>query len=107
MRPLPGPTSGPLVYVVPVNVEHLQQVGPDSRHGLERTAETLRHIVEEEGAEFLDLHALLPDAGFRDPPGHFTYDGEIDGPMLVAQRIAAALLRRPPAERNAARRGSR
>jgi len=96
-----------LLYVSPINVEHLQRVGLDSRPGLDRTIETVRRLAEEEGADFLDLHDLLPDAGFRDAPGHFAYEGKIDGPMVVAQRIAEALLQGPPARTGAARQALR
>ncbi len=96
-----------LVYVVPVNVEHLRRVGLESQGGLARTVEAVRRVAKGAGADFLDLHDFLPDAAFRDPSGHFTYDGEIDGATLVAERIARALQELPGVTRPVAQRAPR
>jgi len=77
-----------LVYVVPLNVEHLQRVGVLNESGLAETLASIERVVRENGGRFVDLHALLPDAGFRDAFGHFTADEAIDGPARVAARLA-------------------
>ena len=61
-----------LVYIVPINVEHLEALGLLDRAGLGRTLESVRQVVLASGASLLDLHHLLPDAGLlrrrRTPP---------------------------------------
>lgn len=86
---------GIIAYVVPMNIDHLARVGVEIGSGLEGSIATLRGIVEREGGEFIDLHAMLPDRGFRDPPGHFSQNETIDGPLLVAERLAPAVLAVP------------
>lgn len=80
-----------LVYVTPANVEWMRAVGILDERGLERTIRTLQSACAAHGAALLDLHALLPDAGFRDGGGHFATDQRQDGPLLVAQRVVPAL----------------
>jgi hypothetical protein len=80
-----------LVYSTPANVEHLRTLGFESE-GLARTLASLREVAEREGAHFVDRHALLPDAGFRDAAGHFaTGPASPDGPMLLARSLLPPL----------------
>jgi hypothetical protein len=86
-----------LVYVVPANIEHFESMGELDRDGLARTLDAIRRVVENAGQDCLDLHDLLPDAGFRDIGGHFTQeDGGYDGTRIVARAIAERL--RAPAD---------
>jgi len=62
------------VYVVPINVEHLNSIGFDTRAGLRESVESVRRTVEANDAGFSDLHRLLQDEAFRDP-SHFTSAG--------------------------------
>ncbi|MCC6766669.1 MAG: hypothetical protein IT293_18580 [Deltaproteobacteria bacterium] len=80
-----------LVYLTPVNVEWMRKVGILDEQGLARTVHTLRTVCGAHGAVLLDLHALLPDAGFRDGGGHFATDQPGDGPLLVAQQVAPVI----------------
>jgi len=77
-----------IVYVVPANVEHFERLGVLDEAGLRVTLGRVRRAVEGAGGVLLDLHALLPDAGFRDAGGHFRFEGPVDGPRLVAERLA-------------------
>ena len=81
-----------VLYVPPINVEHLQSVDAYDSDGLQRSLQTLEQIALETGAEFADLHDLLPDAAFRDHGGHFTHDPPYDGPVLVAEALAPYVL---------------
>lgn len=81
-----------LVFVHPVNVEHLARLGLDTR-GLAVSVESARQVASARGADFLDLHALLPDAAFRDEMDHL--DVEAGGTERVGRAIAAALLAAP------------
>ncbi len=83
-----------LVYLIPANIEYMRVVGILDERGLARTIGTLRAICDANGAVLLDLHALLPDAGFRDGGGHFAADDLHDGPLMVAQKVAPALRNR-------------
>jgi hypothetical protein len=77
-----------ILYIPPVNVERLRTVGVYDEAGLSRSLELLEHIAIETGAEFADLHDLLPDTVFRDGGGHFKYEPPYDGPRLVAAALA-------------------
>lgn len=77
-----------LVYVIPCNSEYLSAVGVMDDAGIGTTLTSIRSVVDSRGGAYIDLHDTLPDRGFRDPGGHFTYDGEFDGPLIVAQRLA-------------------
>jgi hypothetical protein len=77
-----------VVYVVPANLEHFERLGVLDEAGLQVTLAHLRRAVEGAGGTLLDLHALLPDAGFRDAGGHFEFEAPLDGPLLVAERLA-------------------
>jgi hypothetical protein len=81
-----------LVWVSPVNVQHMRHLGM-SMDGLDRSLRTIREAVEATGARFLDLHAILPDEGFRDSGDHYTLSGELDGAALVAARLGPAVER--------------
>ena len=81
-----------LVYIVPLNVEHLEALGMLDRTGLGRSIESLRQVVAASGASLLDLHDLLPDAAYSDAGGHLNVDAPLDAPPIVAQRIAQAVL---------------
>ncbi|HKU41509.1 MAG TPA: hypothetical protein VJR89_25305 [Polyangiales bacterium] len=86
-----------LVYVEPFNVEHLSRLGV-SLDGVPHSLRTIRRVVERQGARFLDLHELLPDAAFRDEGDHYTFEGEPNGTFLVARQLASQLVREEPTE---------
>ena len=81
-----------LVYIVPLNVEHLERIGLRDRDGLRRGVESVRRVVLASGASLVDLHDLLPDAAFSDGGGHLVVGGSLDAPPIVARRIAQAWL---------------
>jgi len=80
-----------LLYVTPTNVEHQERVGIDTRGGLAVTVATVRELARRHGAAFVDLHRMFPDVAFRDPGEHLTYEGAIDGPRMIAERLANEL----------------
>ena len=82
------------VYIVPVNVEHLDRLGIGDREGLRRAVERVRRMVEAGGATLIDVHDLLPDSAFADNGGHLVSGPEHDAPWLVAQRIAEVVVAR-------------
>ena len=81
-----------LVYTIPMNVEHLEQLGLLDRAALRRSVESVRRVASASGASLVDLHDLLPDAAFRDAKGHLSVGPPLDAPPIVAERIAQALL---------------
>jgi hypothetical protein len=80
-----------LVYVVPVNHEHIERLGLANEAGLARTLGAIESTVRGQGAHFADLHALLPDALFRDAAGHFVHESE-NGPRWVTEALAPSVV---------------
>ncbi len=77
-----------VLYVPPINIDHLKSVGVYDEAGLAKSLATLERIAYETDAEFADLHDLLPDAAFRDTGAHLTYAPGYDGPTIVAEALA-------------------
>jgi hypothetical protein len=82
-----------LVFTIPINVEFMDSVSSYDSARLARTIRSVRQAARDGGAGYLDLHELLPDAGFRDAPGHLAYEGDIDGPRRLAVALAPSVLR--------------
>lgn len=78
-----------LVFVNPVNVQHLERLGLETR-GLAASVARVRDVALRRGADFLDLHALLPDAAFHDEMDHLEAGGP--GGARAGEAIADALL---------------
>ncbi|MCH2184833.1 hypothetical protein MK280_03070 [Myxococcota bacterium] len=78
------------VFVVPINLEVLRNQAFFDEQGLARTLKRLQGVVESAGGRWMDLHTLLPAAGFQDVGGHFTLS-PLDGPDRVAEALAAAI----------------
>ncbi len=86
-----------LVWVAPVNVDHLASLGY-STTGLDRSVNVLRYVAVRRGAAFLDLHSSLHDDEFRDVGDHFTFEGTGNAAWKIANRLAPMMLhafRRP------------
>jgi hypothetical protein len=81
-----------LVYVIPINVEHMRDVGALEGDGLQRSLDRLGEGVRAAGGTFVDFHDLLPDEYFLDVRGHLTFDGETSGNALVARALAPMVL---------------
>jgi hypothetical protein len=79
-----------LVYLEPMNVEHVQHLGL-ALDGLSRSIRTIRRTVESQGAELADFHAVLPDGAFRDEGDHYTFAGQPNGTFRLGSQIASAL----------------
>lgn len=77
-----------LVYVNPINIDHVRTLGLLDRAGLDRSLDVIRREVTDRGGHFADLHDLFSDAGFRDRSGHFAYEGQINGPSVLASKLA-------------------
>jgi hypothetical protein len=77
-----------LVYLSPLNVEHLATLGIMNKSGLEQSVGSLEQIVVTNGGAFIDLHDLLPDAGFRDSFGHYAQGPDVDGGARIAEELA-------------------
>jgi hypothetical protein len=80
------------VYVNPVNVDNLEEIGILDRESLDATLSSLERVVEDAGARYSDFHDLLPDAGFMDAAGHFSHGGTVDGTDVVARAIAKVVV---------------
>ena len=76
-----------VVWLAPANVQHFRYLGLDVE-GLDRSAAAIRQVVEGAGASFVDLHWLLPDAGFADSSDHVTMDGSFNGATALGARLA-------------------
>lgn len=78
-----------IVYANPTNVEHLEAVAGAPSPGLSRSLASLAEVTRGAGGRFVDLHALLPDPGFRDFAGHLSFRAPgLDGPLALADRLA-------------------
>lgn len=84
-----------LVWVAPVNVEHLRSVGI-ATDGLDRTSSVLNRLVTEHGATFLDFHEVVGDAGFLDHGDHLQFEGKPATTEVIGTLIAMALARTAP-----------
>jgi hypothetical protein len=98
LRDLKRAETPVLVWVSPVNVEHIRSLGL-ATDGLPWATAKLAAIARDAGASFLDLHALLPDAAFRDSGDHPTLEGTPDGTAAVAKELADAVSRAKKAPR--------
>ena len=76
-----------VLYVNPVNIEWFDRVGLSERKGLHQTIAVIRAMVEGHGGTLVDLHEMLPDAGFKDAAGHM----HAKRPHRAAHRIAKNL----------------
>jgi hypothetical protein len=83
-----------LVYVAPINVEHLSSIGAYDARGMARTSGRIEAVSRRRGAAFLDLHDLLPDAAFADHLDHLVQDVEPEGSRAVADRLAPLVAER-------------
>jgi hypothetical protein len=81
----------PLVWIAPINVDHLLKLDVDVR-GLDRSVRSVRRVVEESGGELVDFHASLRDKDFADAGDHPSTDGERTGAELLGDLLARALL---------------
>jgi hypothetical protein len=83
-----------LVYVNPINVEHLGELGLLEDDRLSRSLTTIESVVRGAGSDYLDLHDLLPDAAFRDAAGHLGTAALPDAPRRVGAAVAQHLTAR-------------
>lgn len=82
-----------LVYVSPMNVEFVRGIGVYDARGVAESLARIHEVAERNGASFMDLHALLGDASFRDSLDHIRHDRGPGGSREVALRLAAELER--------------
>ncbi len=82
-----------LVYVVPVNVEHIRQLVVYDEAGLRHSLDLIEDRVRSAGATFADLHDAFPDSAFRDFADHLGFEGEDSGVKQMADRLALLVLR--------------
>ena len=78
-----------LVFANPINVEHLRALGLYPAEGLAETLGRAEAVARRQGARWLDLHDLVPDAGFGDHMDHL--DTASGARERLAQRLADAL----------------
>jgi hypothetical protein len=76
LRALARERIATLVYVTPMNVEHMQALGVAEPGAFAATLATLASIAGQEGAYFADLHDQQPDRAFRDAGDHLRFRGE-------------------------------
>jgi hypothetical protein len=81
-----------LVYVNPINVEHIEQLGILDESRLAQSLDHATAAVTSNGGHLVDLHQIFPDAAFRDRSGHFAYQGEINGPVALAEKLAPSVV---------------
>jgi hypothetical protein len=77
-----------LVYINPLNMDHLEKTGVLDRAGLALTLSRVEASVDRSGGFLLDLHDIFPDRAFRDAPGHLAYEDGLNGPGHLAARLA-------------------
>ena len=76
-----------LMVVIPINVELVENLGLDDPEGRKQTLDALANVAQSTGAEFLDLHDLLPGESFADWQGHYSLESAPEGPSLIAARM--------------------
>ncbi len=64
-----------IVYLTPLNHQHLREVDAYDEARFEQSIASLRGAVIDGGGAFIDLSEMLEDADFKDGVGHF-----VDGP---------------------------
>ncbi len=74
-----------LLVATPTNVDVLEELGVYDRDGMQTSLNRIRDIATRNGADFLDVHDLLPDAAFRDAKDHLDL-----GSKMRPSRILAA-----------------
>ncbi len=82
-----------LVYLNPINIDHIRSLGILDDKGLARSAASIRSVVESNGGHFLDFLRIFPDELFRDQPGHFVYQDGINGPRRLAGRLSPTVVK--------------
>jgi hypothetical protein len=94
-----------VVYLGPINVEHLRNIGVVDERVLQESIDAYRQVVLDGGADFIDLHDALPDAAFTDARGHFhsTEDFDAVGRMLdkILPRVMEEIERMAPLQASA------
>ena len=83
-----------VAYVPPHNMRHLAKLGISDFSGIEASIDQLAWILERHGGKLVDLHDLLPDAGFRDHLDHYVNSTYVPSPRMIARRLTAELLPR-------------
>jgi hypothetical protein len=66
-------------------------LGLDDPEGRRQTLGALAHVAQGTGAEFIDLHDMLPQESFADWQGHYSLESTPDGPSLIAARMEPVL----------------
>jgi hypothetical protein len=99
-----------LVYLGPINIEHLRNIGVVDEEVLRESVDVYRQVVVENGAGFIDLHDALPDISFVDARGHYHSTEEFDavGRMLdkILPRVMEVIERIAPRQASAGAQGA-
>ena len=78
-----------LVYLRPLNVEHMRAIGVLDEAALARSIGQLEAVVRQNAGEFADFHDLLPDdEAFTDSGGHYNPTGEPHAHRIIADAVA-------------------
>jgi hypothetical protein len=83
-----------LVYLNPVNIEHLEKLGVIENETFQLSLDAYRNAAVDNGAFFVDFHALFPDHYFDDLAGHFRHDQEVEAQTELAQSLAKFISKR-------------
>ena len=94
-----------LVYLNPVNIEHLNAIDIIEESKFRQTLDSYRHSAHGPGVAFIDLHDFLPDGGFADMSGHFRHDDEVEIQTDLANFLARRIREDGFLEAEAARPG--
>lgn len=76
-----------LVMVPPTNVEIMTKLDLAPGDGFQTSLDRIRDVATQHGADFLDLHDLLPDSAFRDPTDHLNFRARPLPARLIAQQL--------------------
>jgi hypothetical protein len=77
-----------LVYLNPVNIEHLVETGIIEESKFRQTLDAYRSSALRPGVAFIDLHDFFPDNRFADMSGHFRHDDEVEAQTELANFLA-------------------
>jgi len=81
-----------LVYLNPINMEHLEKVGVLEDGDIEKTLTAFRQTLDLEGVVLLDLHDEFPDDHFSDMAGHFRHDHALEAQTKLANTLATFII---------------
>jgi hypothetical protein len=81
-----------VIYLGPINIEYLRSINVVNENLLQASIQAYRDVAQKYGANFIDLHDVLPDASFYDASGHFRASPSLDPASRIIDGIHPILV---------------